>query len=242
MKRKIVAVILSATLAVTILAGCGSTGETKKAEVPQSEPVVEVVEETKVEPEVVEPVEEVKEEPETPTETEPTEVATEPATEEATEEVPEEPEVPTYEEVFASTDIQDYIVDGMFDIEGYGKSTGAGEVYIIKEEFLYLYDNTWFVEVSSDLENADKAFISIGKWDTTQSDRWNINTFSYVFEFGEPIGTSGNEFNYNVSKQALAYLPLVITQMKNLPKTDEAPMVEGTEFKPCQYDDPFVQN
>ena len=241
MRKRTVAIILSAMLALTALAGCGSSGETKQAEVPQSEPVIEVVEETKVEPEVTEPVEEVKEEPEAPTEAEPTEVVTEEVTE-AVEEVPEEPAVPTYEEVFQSTDIQDYIVDGMFDIEGYGKSTGAGEVYIIKEEFLYLYDNTWFVEVSSDLENADKAFISIGKWDTAQADRWNINTFSYVFEFGEPIGTSGNEFKYNVSKQALAYLPLVITQMKSLPKTDEAPNVTGTEFKPCQYDDPFVQN
>ena len=78
-------------------------------------------------------------------------------------------------------------------------------------------------------------------WDFGVSEVFNLDDrFEYVFETGETIMTTRGKIPA-VSKKALAYLPLVIIQMKNLPSTDTAPNVEGTDFKPCEVYDAFTQ-
>ncbi len=258
MKRKSLAIILSIVLALSTLAGCGaSTEQAPKV----SETVTETVaedKETKVETRVTPATEKIEEKAEKD-ESEKASVeekssAEEPAPEEKTEEVqtpaqpvadtkePEkepEPHLSALDQLIKDNGIEAYYKDGTFDIEGYGKSIGADLSYLYADcpDFVYLFDNqTWFLQAGHDEDHPGKGFILIGKWDTqTHPNWWNCATYSFVFDADNNIPTTGG---FSIAKEILAYLPAVVAATSG---PDTAPVVPGTTFKACEYNDAFTQ-
>lgn len=236
--RKHVAFLLSVLMSLSLMA-CGSTSATTDSAPAQvDEPKVEVeVEAQKEESVTAEPVEEVKVDESSTVTTEETDTPEEePVIEEPVE---EEPEPPTFDQLIQENEAGSYVNDGVFDIKAYGTATNA-EVYITKNDFAYVYDNDWYVQAGANPDYPGMSFITIGDWDSSgKYDRWNVATYSYIFEFGEGMDTTGG---FSVSKEILAYLPSIITAMKANPDPTVAPDVSGTVFKPCEYNDAFVQH
>ncbi len=262
MRRKSIAILLSAMLALATLAGCGDNTQASAETTPSTETVVQPAGDTRAESTVTatteKPTEEVKEEKEEPTAQ--TEVVTASTETSTTEEKPAQSDVDTSAPTETPAEVQDpepqlspidqmikdngieaYIKDGVFDVEGYGASIGADLSYLYADnpmDFLYLFGNqTWFIQAGCDSDHPGKGFISIGKWDpVNHPDWWNAATYSYVFDYGEGISTTGG---FSISKQTLAYLPAVVAATSG---PDAAPNVSGATFKPCDYNDAFAQH
>ena len=248
MKKKFFASFLCVTLLVALV-GCGNNTAGATAE-PAPAPKEEVVEEPVVELEVPEtPETEIVEvsEPEKPTEPEvskkeeestPEEPAPEePAKEESTpEEIVEEPE-PTIDELIAQSAVGEYIVDGRFNFTQYGYAAGASDVKNGKVSFLYIFGNQYImVQVGTDDGDPNTSCVSIGNWDTNDSRRWNLATYSYLFDTGETMPTEVD--GLTVAKQSLMVLPSLIDWLKTNQTADVAPQVSGADFRPCdKYDD-----
>ena len=129
-----------------------------------------------------------------------------------------------------------------FDADKFAKDTGASK-YFSDLDPCYIYDNSWYVELSSYSSSPDKAFISVGKWDTSRTDRCNINYYSCIFDYDDTVTVSSDYYATNyVSKNVLEYFETMVNVMKKQGFSEtKAPKVPGLTFKPCQYDDPFIQ-
>ena len=134
-------------------------------------------------------------------------------------------------------------IGSTFDVNNYAYHvSGADVVYEIDHQVMIVY-GSWFIEMSTNSYNANSAYISVGRWDTNAT-YWNVNTYSYVFDFGDGsriIDEDSPNYSYNVSKTALAILPTLVDYMKNSGDPSVAPNIPGCTFKPCQSDNPFVQ-
>ena len=258
MKRKSFAIILSIALALATLAGCGDSNiQAPEATEATTETAV-VEKETTVEtPETSEPakteekIEKEEKQQETVAQTESsveessteekedTEESAQPDAETKEPEKEAEPQLSTLDQLIKDNGIEAYYKDGTFDIEGYGKSIGADLSYLYADcpDFVYLFDNqTWFLQAGHDEDHPDKGFILIGKWDTqTHPNWWNCATYSFVFDADNNIPTTGG---FSIAKEILAYLPAVVAATSG---PDTAPVVPGTTFKACEYNDAFTQ-
>jgi hypothetical protein len=257
MKRKFFAIVLSALMAMSLVA-CGDKDATASTqEQPKTETTLAttntVAETPKVETE--KPKEEVTKESTEEASTEATVEETKPE-----ETKPEEPKTETTTQAESSatastesTSVETQaaapsgtlVTNGKFNVDQFAADTGAQDFMMDETVALFLYDNTWIVEISSDIENPNKAFISVGRWETDRQDRWNINYYSCVFDFNTKVQiTSADypEYTWNVSQSALDYLLATVNAMKANTQFDTAPAVPGVTFKACQYNDPFVQN
>ena len=256
MKRKSLIVISVLLFTFATLAGCKDTTAQAPAKTPVSTETVTETKETTAESvkesEPEKPVEEeakkaVKEE-ETSSqletsakESEPSKVTDEKDTPELTtpEATDPEPQLSTLDQLIKDNGIEAYYKDGVFDIEGYGKSIGADLSYLYADcpDFVYLFgDQTWFIQAGHDVDHPGKGFILIGRWDTvTHSNWWNCATYSYIFDADNNIPTTGC---FSIAKEILAYLPGVVAATSG---PDTAPVVPGTTFKPCEYNDAFIQ-
>ncbi len=134
-------------------------------------------------------------------------------------------------------------IGSTFDVNNYAYHvSGADVVYEIDHQVMIVY-GSWFIEMSTNSYNANSAYISVGRWDTNAT-YWNVNTYSYVFAFGDGsriIDEDSPGYSYNVSKTALAILPTLVDYMKNSGNPSVAPNIPGCTFKSCQSDNPFVQ-
>ena len=134
-------------------------------------------------------------------------------------------------------------IGSTFDVNNYAYHvSGADVVYEIDHQVMIVY-GSWFIEMSTNSYNANSAYISVGRWDTSAT-YWNVNTYSYVFAFGDGsriIDEDSPGYSYNVSKTALAILPTLVDYMKNSGNPSVAPNIPGCTFKSCQSDNPFVQ-
>ena len=258
MKRKSIAILLSAMLALATLAGCGDNSQASAETTASTETVVQPAGDTRAESTATtKPAEEEKKEPET--QTEPSTEVVVASTETSTEEKPAQSDTDTPASTETSTEVQDpepqlspidqmikdngieaYIKDGVFDIEGYGASIGADLEYLYAgtPDFMYLFGNkTWFIQAGWDTDHPNEGFITVGRWDTvTHSDWWNVATYSFVFSCENNVSTSGG---FEISKEVLAYLPAVVSAASG---PDTAPNVPGATFKPCEYNDAFIQH
>ena len=242
MKKRFFAFLLCFVMVLS-LAACGEkkTAETT-AENTVAKPVEEVKEELVAEPEPVTEVEEVTEEakateevvetpaeePETPTET--------------VEEEPTEPEVElTLDDLITQNGIEEYITDGKFDFKAYGKAAGASDVKNGQVSFLYNFGNLFImVQVGTDDGDPNTSCVSIGNWDESNPDRWNLSTYSFLFETGETMPTTVD--NLLVAKQSLAILPDLIDWLKTNQSADVKPEISGADFRPCDPYNDFAQH
>jgi hypothetical protein len=155
----------------------------------------------------------------------------------------EEPTLSAIDQAIVDNGMSAYInSNGLFDVEKYGKAIGADLSYLFAPgctDFVYLFGNqTWFIQSGWDTNSSGTpmGFIIIGKWDTvTYPDWWNVATYSYVFDYGDEIATTGG---FSIPKQVLAYLPAVVSGASG---PDAAPNVPGATFRPCAYNDAFTQ-
>ena len=263
MKRKFFAIVLSALMAMSLVA-CGDKDATASTqEQPKTETTLAatntVAETPKVETE--KPKEEVTKESTEEASTEATVEETKPE-----ETKPEEPKTETTTQAGSSatastesTNVEAQttnsandntansatVASGKFNVDQFAEKTGALEFMMSDKQVLFLYDNVWFVEISSDIQNASQGSLNVGKWETDRQDRWNIGYFSCIFDFNEKVQvTSADypEYTWYVSKSALSYLEATVNALKANPQFDTAPNVPGVTFKPCDYNDPFVQH
>lgn len=134
-------------------------------------------------------------------------------------------------------------IGNSFDVNNYAYHvSNADVVYEIDHQVMIVY-GSWFIEMSTNNYNASNAYISVGRWDQNAT-YWNVNTYSYVFAFGEGsriIDEDSPGYSYSVSKTALAILPTLVDYMKASGDPSVAPNIPGCTFKPCQSDNPFTQ-
>ena len=134
--------------------------------------------------------------------------------------------------------------NGKFNVDKFSWESEALEFMMTEKQILFLYDNIWFIEISGDAQSTTQAAISVGKWETGRSDRWNITYYSCVFDFGTKVKVSSRdypEYTYYISQNTLDYLQATVDAMKANPQFDTPPNVPGITFKPCQFNDPFIQ-
>ena len=256
MKRKSLIVISLLLFTLTTLAACKDAAVQSPVETPVSTKTITEESKTKVEEakeaEPEKPVEEkadkaLKEEEtstqptastEDPEPSEATE-ATETQVQEPAEEKDPEPQLSALDQLIKDNGIEAYYKDGVFDIEGYGKSIGADLSYLYADcpDFVYLFGNqTWFIQAGQDADHPGKGFILIGRWDTvTYPSWWNCATYSFIFDADSNIPTTGG---FSIAKEVLAYLPSVVAATSG---PDTAPIVPGTTFKACEYNNAFIQ-
>ena len=133
-------------------------------------------------------------------------------------------------------------VSGTFNVDNYFCDSNATDFWIIDHQVDILY-GSWFIEISTNTYNANSAYISIGRWDWNAT-YCNINTYSYVFDFGEGskvVSEFYPGYGNSVSKTALAILPTLVDYMRSSGDPSADPNIPGCTFKPCQSDNPFVQ-
>ena len=244
MKRKVFAILLC-TVMVMSLAACGDkTAENATA---KTEPEPAKVEEVKTEEPVdVKPAEteDSLEATEAPKETtEVSEEKPEPPTEAPEPEEPAEPkEVElTLDDLIAQNGVQEYITDGKFDFKAYGKAAGASDVKNGQVSFLYNFGNLFImVQVGTDDGDPNTSCVSIGNWDESNPDRWNLSTYSFLFDTGETMPTTVD--NLLIAKQSLAILPDLIDWLKSSQSADIKPEIPGADFKPCDPYNDFAQH
>lgn len=128
------------------------------------------------------------------------------------------------------------IIDGKLDINEYAFQIGAETLYVQNSDFCIVFNRSWFVQAGSDARYPDKGFITIGKWDTSNTSRWNVATYSYVFNFGEGVGTIEG---ITIPKEAIKTLPAVIKAMKKSNDPNTPPNIKGVTFNRCRFDDAF---
>ena len=132
----------------------------------------------------------------------------------------------------------EYFKDGRLDVYQYGMSVGATDVYITDHQFDFVF-GTYFIQVGYNSDNVNQADIAIGRWDTNDQRRWNITTYSYIFDRGDTVPElSGEPYT---SKYALSLLPSVIEYMAQSKDPNTAPDIPGTDFKPCSEMESFDQ-
>ncbi len=218
--------------------------ENVEPEVVEKPEVIEPEETEK--PEVVEPTEEVPAVEQKPDDSKPEPVQPDPAPEQT----PVEPQPQPVEEVPVVTtpapapstsfdsSINACMKNGAFDVPTFGDNTVADLWYRTYPDFCIVYDMAWFVQAGSSDAYPGKGFIAIGRWTYDDPNRCNVFTYSYVFDFGDGINTTDG---YAIPSTVLQYLPAVVNAMKANPDPSVAPAVPGTNFKPCQSDNCFVQ-
>jgi hypothetical protein len=131
------------------------------------------------------------------------------------------------------------IIDGKLDINEYAYQIGAETLYAQNSDFCMVFDRTWFIQAGSDADHPGMGFITIGRWEVDNPAQWNIATYSYIFDFGDGIGTVEG---MTLPREVLNRLPSVVSAMKANPNPDVAPSVSGATFKPCEYNDAFIQH
>ncbi len=134
-------------------------------------------------------------------------------------------------------------IGNTFDDDKFAKDTGASRYGVLTENIIYAYDDAWYVELSTDYESTEKAYISVGKLDTTRKDRWNVNYYSCIFDYGDMVTAKSDTYSktHGVSKNILEYLEVVVYSLKKQGFSEtKAPKVPGLTFKPCKEDDPFT--
>ena len=233
-KIKVVAVVLSAVMAFSLMA-CGTSTATEPAPQPAAEVKPAPVE-------VTEPAPEPKEEPmvEAPTE--------EPATEEvaseepATEEPTEEPEVDPMEALLASN-MGEYVSDGVFDAEKFMKDTGASYWWLgayddpVYGNLVFGYED-WFIQLGSDQGNPDINFIMLGDGDWLSESP--SRAYSFVFPSGNNITIKDEQTDITVSAECVTYLQDIFSFISEN-GLDMASDIPGTDFKPCNPEDETEQ-
>lgn len=230
MKKKIFAIILSGIMTLSF-AACGSSSEAA------SQPLAD--EEKSV---VTEGTETVAESVVAPAETEePKEAETEiAATEEVETEAATETETETEEidpmEALLDSNMGGYISDGEFDVEKFANDTGASWWAIGDHSFIHVYGD-WFIQAGKDNENQDISFIIIGNWDDNNTDRGNLNTYSYIFPSGDDISVGG-KITIPVESVIHLYDVFLSTSEKG---PNAAPDVPGTDFRACDPVDERIQ-
>lgn len=259
--KKLVTIVLSAIM-VLALAACESndtSAESTSAQI-TSEPItvastqideteatpVATVEPTTT-PEVTKAPTETPDATEAPTESPaPTQAPTETpaATEAPTEqqqptEQPAEQQQPTGGGSFSDSTVNACITNGLFDINEYAYQIGAETLYVQNSDFCMVFNRTWFIQAGSDADYPGMGFITIGRWEVDNPAQWNIATYSYIFDFGDGIGTVEG---ITIPREVLNRLPSVVSAMKANPNPDVAPSVSGATFKPCDYNDAFAQH
>jgi hypothetical protein len=180
---------------------------------------------------------------EQPQATEPTEqqqpTEQQPAEQQQPTEQPAEQQQPTGGGSFSDSTVNACIVNGLFDINEYAYQIGAETLYAQNSDFCMVFDRTWFIQAGSDADHPGMGFITIGRWEVDNPAQWNIATYSYIFDFGDGIGTVEG---MTLPREVLNRLPSVVSAMKANPNPDVAPSVSGATFKPCEYNDAFIQH
>lgn len=165
--------------------------------------------------------------------------ATEPTEQQQPTEQPAEQQQPTGGVSFSDSTVNACITNGLFDINEYAYQIGAETLYVQNSDFCMVFDRTWFIQAGSDADYPGMGFITIGRWEVDNPAQWNIATYSYIFDFGDGIGTVEG---ITLPREVLNRLPSVVSAMKANPNPDVAPSVSGATFKPCDYNDAFAQH
>lgn len=232
-KRKVLAVFISAILALSLTA-CGTVTVTTAQPEPQPAAEVETptptpVEEPEVTPEPTEePKEEVVEEP----------VADESATEEVATEETEVPMTPM--DALLNSNMSEYISeDGVFDLKKFCDDDSRTAGWAVTEEgtFALIYTDGWFIESG---EQDGVGFVAVGDWDFNATDRANFYTYSYTFSEGDDVEVSDGSVKICVPAECVIHLADIVSfASENGVKV--APDTVGTEFKSCEPEDATTQ-